>query len=325
MAPAEEKYRRLPGRRRGVITGASLWMGSDHILLVKSAWFREEYKRFYLRDIQAIVVAPGPRFYFSMPMLVFVLVWLFSALPMSAWAGSVVLGWFAATMLMVAAWLAVCIAGGCRCRLYTAVSKDDLPSLFRTWTARRFLRQVQPRIEQVQGTVDASWTEAERTNAGPVVAAQAPADSTPRAAAVSHTLASDLFVLSLVVSAIVGLATVHSPDVLWNRVNTGLNLVQLAGAVVVLVQHSRGILGRAMQRVAVAAMLLTGVTFYVQTFTFAFLNGVRMGAGLGPMAPMRPYVIVHQVTYALDLLLGFISAIITLRATYSDEPDIIKD
>ena len=47
MAAVEEKYRRLPGRRRGVISGASLWMGSDHILLVRSAWFREEYKRFY--------------------------------------------------------------------------------------------------------------------------------------------------------------------------------------------------------------------------------------------------------------------------------------
>jgi hypothetical protein len=325
MAAVEEKYRRLPGRRRGVISGASLWMGSDHILLVRSAWFREEYKRFYLRDIQAIVVAPGPRFYLSMPMLVFSAIWLFSGLFMGTWPNSVAIGWIAGTVAMAAAWLAISVTAGCRCRLYTAVSRDDLPSIFLTWTARRFLRQVQPRIEQVQGTVDASWTEAERGSAGPAVAAMAPTEAPRHTAAAGHTLAADLFVLSLVVSSIVGLATASSPAVVWNRVNTGLNLVQLAGAVAVLVQHSRGILGRAIQRVAIVSMLLTGVTFYVQTFSFAFVNGVRMGAGLGQASAVRPFVVAHQVTYGLDLLLGLIGAIITLRGTYRDEPDMIKD
>ena len=127
MAPVEEKYRRLPGRRRGVISGASLWMGSDHILLVKSAWFREEYKRFYLRDIQAIVVARGPRFYFSMPMLILAVVWLFSGLAMRAWPNSVAMGWIAVTIALPVVWLAISITAGCRCRLYTAVSRDDLP------------------------------------------------------------------------------------------------------------------------------------------------------------------------------------------------------
>jgi hypothetical protein len=80
-----------------------------------------------------------------------------------------------------------------------------------------------------------------------------------------------------------------------------------------------------MQRVAVASLLLTGVTFYVQTFSFAFVNGVRMGAGLGQAPTVLPFVVAHQVTYGLDLLLGFIGAIITLRGTYRDEPDMIKD
>ena len=37
--------------------GSSVWLGPDHLLLVESLRFREEYKRFYLRDIQAIAVA----------------------------------------------------------------------------------------------------------------------------------------------------------------------------------------------------------------------------------------------------------------------------
>jgi hypothetical protein len=300
-------------------------MGSDHILLVKTAWFREEYKRFYLRDIQAIVVARGPCFYFSMPMLIFSVVWLFSGLFMGTWPRIVAIGWIAGTVAMLVAWSVISVTAGCRCRLYTAVSRDDLPSLFRTWTARRFLRQVQPRIEQVQGAIDPGWIQAERGKAGPAVAAMAPAQAPRNATAAGSTPASGLFLLILVVSAIVGLATANSPEVFWNRVNTGLNLLQLAGAVVVLVQHSRGILGRAIQRVAIASMLLTGVMFYVQTFSFAFINGVRMGAGLGQASAVRPFVVAHQVTYGLDLLLGLIGAIITLRSSYGDDPDMIKD
>ena len=57
--------RKLPGRRRGFLFGSSVWMGPDHLLLVKSARFREDYKRFYFRDIQAIVTAGAPRFHLS--------------------------------------------------------------------------------------------------------------------------------------------------------------------------------------------------------------------------------------------------------------------
>lgn len=320
MPAADEKYRRLPGRRRGLINGSSLWLGSDHILLVKTAWFREEYKRFYLRDIQAIVMAPGARFPVSMSGLVITLVWLISGLSMAAWPRSVAIGWIVATVAMFVGWLAISIGAGCRCRLYTAVSKDDLPSLNRTWAVRRFLRKVQPLIEQVQGVVDAGWAEAERTNARPPVAAMAPAETPKRPAAPSHTLASDLFGLSLLVSAIVGLATIRSSAVVWSRVNTGLTLVQLCGAIVVLMQYFRGGLGRAMQRVAIASLVLTGVAFYVQAFSFAFTSVGVAGASSGALFTMRPYTVLNQAIYGMELLLGLISTIITLRGTLRDEP-----
>src|SRR6185369_4389908 len=63
-APAE-RYRKLPGHRRGILRGASLWLGSDHVLSVKSLRFREEYKRFHFRDVQAIVIVESPRFHIS--------------------------------------------------------------------------------------------------------------------------------------------------------------------------------------------------------------------------------------------------------------------
>src|SRR5580704_19652177 len=65
MEPRRERYRKLPGQRRGILRGATLWLGSDHLLSIKSLRFREEYKRFHLRDVQAIVVARVPRFHLS--------------------------------------------------------------------------------------------------------------------------------------------------------------------------------------------------------------------------------------------------------------------
>src|SRR5580704_15159324 len=59
------EYRKLPGRRRGFIQKSSVWAGPDHLLLVRGSRFRDEYKRFYYRDVQAIAVARAPRFHIS--------------------------------------------------------------------------------------------------------------------------------------------------------------------------------------------------------------------------------------------------------------------
>ena len=56
MEPAPQTYQRLPGTRRTPFRRATLWLGADHILSVNSARFSEEYKRYYFKDIQAIVV-----------------------------------------------------------------------------------------------------------------------------------------------------------------------------------------------------------------------------------------------------------------------------
>lgn len=325
MTPAGETYRRLPGRRRSLWSGASLWMGSDHLLLVRSAWFREEYKRFYLRDIQAIVVAPCARFHVSTPVFAVAVLWLLLSLVAFAPVVSFGTEWAYGTLVLVAAWLAVSAAAGCRCRLYTAVSHDELPSLYRTWTARRFLKQVQPWIEQVQGTVDPGWVEAERSEAGPALAPLAPADPPPRAGLRSHTLASDLLVLSLFVGALVDWSTIHARMAIWSRVNTGLTLAQLAAAIAVIVQHYRGTLRHAMQKLAIAALALLGVMFYVQAISFSFANNfTAIGPNRAAIAVPPVLAIVHRAADGLGLLLSFIGAAIILRDGARGQPDNIK-
>src|SRR5205809_7300860 len=55
MPRCEKAYRRLPGRTSGFLSYSRLWLGPDHLLLARTAFFSEEYKRFYFRDIQAVV------------------------------------------------------------------------------------------------------------------------------------------------------------------------------------------------------------------------------------------------------------------------------
>ena len=49
-------YRRMPGSA-GLIMRKRLWLGPDHILMVRSHVLSEEYRRFYFADIEALVVA----------------------------------------------------------------------------------------------------------------------------------------------------------------------------------------------------------------------------------------------------------------------------
>jgi hypothetical protein len=321
MAPKGETYRRLPGRRRSLWSGASLWMGSDHLLLVKSAWFREEYKRFYLRDIQAIVVARGARFYVTTPVLILALLWLVTGLGAAFGPAGFGARWGIAGLAMAAIWLALSTLASCRCRLYTAVSHDELPSLYRIWTARRFLKRVKPRIDQVQGVMAAGWMETEGSLAGPADAPLADAPSPTPAATRSHTLASDLFVLSLFVGALVDLNAVHSHIPAWSRVSTGLSFVQLIGAIAVMIQHYRGTLHSAMHKVAVADLVLMGAMLYVQALSLS-LAGVDEFRLNGASLPLSWLAVAHQAVDGLGLLLGFLGAAIILRGR--SQPDIIK-
>jgi hypothetical protein len=51
-----EVYKKLPGAYRTLMKKWTLWMAGDHLLLVQSSRVAEQYKRFYFRDIQAIVI-----------------------------------------------------------------------------------------------------------------------------------------------------------------------------------------------------------------------------------------------------------------------------
>lgn len=54
-APAT-RYRKLPGRAAGLLGYTRLWLAEDHLLSVTSTFGVERYRRYALRDIEALVI-----------------------------------------------------------------------------------------------------------------------------------------------------------------------------------------------------------------------------------------------------------------------------
>ena len=326
MTPAPERYRKLPGHRRGMLQGASVWMAGDHLLSVKSYRVREEYKRFQFRDVQAIVVAQCPRFHISTRSLLIAFIWL----PASGVLSSLLPEWYRTAMWLVAAalvcaWLYISFAHSCRCRILTAVSSDELPSVYRTWTARRFLAQVSPRIAEVQGRLEGNWFEAVDTcTIGP---AGAPASNPPatgilhrRKARVLRTnsLPSALFVALLFVNSVTMLLTLHSKVTLVLWLASLLVLAEVVVMVPIFVQHHRGILRPGMQRLAIATVVKIGLSYYAAVAIMSALSARTPGMDRAATFAVPPYVLLRQIDAWMDLGLAVVGAVLLLRSEYSE-------
>jgi hypothetical protein len=322
-------YRKLPGHRRGLFRGASVWLGPDHLLLVRSLRFREEYKRYQLRDIQAIVVARDRRFHISTRSLGIAFLWFLAFIfaVTRPWGPAVL--WTSA-LALIAAWACVSYFFSCRCRIYTAVSRDDLPSLYRVWTARRFLREVEPRIAAVQGTVQNWADEIENRDIGPADmrpdTSGVPPPPKPRPAARTRTLASDFLILCLFADAIWNTVTLNVPGWLHGAGQTMALLLTLA-AILVVVQHHRGRITMAMQRLALAVLIGIGLMYYFRPIVTGMMIGASASANkrtpLNAARYVNPAPWMRTVEAVMTALLGVTGLAIVLAGGDEQEPPAI--
>jgi hypothetical protein len=309
VADNRQIYRKLPGRRRGFIFSASLWTGADHLLSVRNTRFQEQYKRFYFRDIHAIVITRVPRFVVSTPMLVSALLLLITFLVVRLRLPAVTEWLWLLAALLVAGWLFISWKQSCTCRLYTAVSREDLPSLCRIWSARQALAELERHISQVQGVFTEDWAAAaDARSLGPARPADAPNSAAPTVAR-SRTWVSDVFLASLLADAALTAYLIRSPIPLLANVSVALTLVQIAAAIGIFVQRHRGILRTGMQRLAIATLLFIGVTTYAQMMGDAFQDALAGRRRMLPVQPRRPSGMVRPIYSggaALLALAGFV-------------------
>ena len=160
---SDSQYKRLTRPGWFAATGqsrSSLWVGADHLLSVGADNFRESYKRFYFRDIQAILVQKSDRFrtwnIILGMMMVFMLVFLFACLPKGeGWTSDHIDGvsFFGVIVALLVLILVLHLVRGQTCRTFlrTAVQIEELHSLSRINAALRVLAELQPLIVAAQG------------------------------------------------------------------------------------------------------------------------------------------------------------------------------
>jgi hypothetical protein len=222
---------------------------------------------------------------------------------------------FPLALLWALVWAYVSGKESCRCRIYTAVSSDELPSVYRIWTAKSFLAEIEPLIAQAQGTILGEWAAAaEELTVGPArgpAASLGPAPSSP--ALPRRVLASDLFLVNLFTDALARVAPLRGSIASW--LPLAIELATVAAAVAVLVQYNRGRLRAGMHRVAVASLIGFGMLYYVQSVSVG-ISASMTAAKTGKQTQAQAFPqsrLAQQVGAGIDAILLMVGLTISLR------------
>ncbi|HZJ15599.1 MAG TPA: hypothetical protein VFD27_11140 [Chthoniobacteraceae bacterium] len=152
MADTPVIYKPLRGRGSSVIARTRLWEGPDHLLFVTSWPTGEGYRRFFFRDIQALVIRNTSR-----RMWVNIILFVLAAItvgPILAFSdrGSASL---TAAGIVGGFWLLLVLLNSllgptCETHIQTAIQTERISSLGRLRTAQKVLARIQPRILAAQ-------------------------------------------------------------------------------------------------------------------------------------------------------------------------------
>jgi hypothetical protein len=151
-------YNRLPGSSNSSLGFGrnSLWLGEDHVLLLQRRGYVEDYKRFYFKDIHAVVIRKTGTFF--VVNIIFG-VFLLSCLLLH-YLGLVVWEWDAIGHSLLGIWtlLFLIILGinalkgpTCATSLHTAVHSESITSMSRIRSSLRAMNVLRRKIEEVQG------------------------------------------------------------------------------------------------------------------------------------------------------------------------------
>jgi hypothetical protein len=154
MARTPKLYQKLVRRRGGVGTYFSLWLASDHVLLVEANMMTERYQRVWLRDVQGFFVRPSAAAKW---------VTRISLAVLSAFVFLAVLGGSTREVFLVFAGLTVPVvlyglflARNCHFHVVTAVQRAEWPNVARRGQARKLLARLEPLIREAQQKEDTS-------------------------------------------------------------------------------------------------------------------------------------------------------------------------
>jgi hypothetical protein len=152
-------YQRLPGRRlTSLMARHSLWLGEDHLLKVTLNGYREEYRRFFFRDIGAFVVCRTRRWMIwnlslGGAALVFGLIGaalVFGGGSSDAEGFGFFLLMFPAAFSLLGLIINLLRGPTCSFIIQTAVQSQEIPSVGRIRTAEKVIARLTPLVQAAQ-------------------------------------------------------------------------------------------------------------------------------------------------------------------------------
>ncbi|OQY02850.1 MAG: hypothetical protein B6I22_12800 [Desulfobacteraceae bacterium 4572_123] len=151
MSNASKEYTRLPGKKKNFLIGYySLWLGYDHLLYIFSRFGIEDYKRFYFKDIQAVITrktATGK----IQNLILSIFCILFSLMALYLKGGWSIFNWSMAGLMAIFLMINWLRGPTCVSHLQTAVQTEKLYSLYRLKTAKKVMNRLRLIIEHEQG------------------------------------------------------------------------------------------------------------------------------------------------------------------------------
>jgi hypothetical protein len=151
-------YTRLPGTAYRTFRGKyTLWRGQDHLLHMLSNGMSEDYKRYYFKDIQGIVITKTRNasvtswVIFILSLLTSWYTWYFSKTGNTAAAGFL----FTMAIVFIAFLIMLLIKGpSCEFLIITAVQSEKLKAVTYLRHARKLMKIIRPVILEAQGGMD---------------------------------------------------------------------------------------------------------------------------------------------------------------------------
>jgi MFS family permease len=293
MQSSETEYRRLAGkgRRRGsfirvTASHSRLWLGRDHLLLVDSTGYEENYKRFYFRDIKAITIQRTNRGRIigivSGLWLALGVVLAFATGTVGAWIFGILSG-----IILCVFVTNLALGPTALCHLRTAVQVEELACWNRLRRARAAMERIRPLIIAAQGELSTETLQAaidEPAAAPPFV--DAPPRIVPSAVMPpppnNYRGGVHLFLFCTLVLDVVTttLYLIYLPG--SGALNALFFVVMLGAGIVALVKQRRSCLPQAIRRLALLAVVTLAATF---------LTGIIHGmiVAMGRLAIDAPY------------------------------------
>jgi hypothetical protein len=315
---AEFPYKRLGPRTPHLLGHDSLWLNDDHLLAVHNRRFVEEYQRFELREIQAIVIRKQGRFVIPVywvascvGLLIAVIVGKVrgnAALTKDAWAILGLLGIY---------WLATSLFSSCSCQLQTAVGAYSLPGLYRMRAAQGVLRTLEARIFEVQGVLPEDWTADDSVAASPHVAEETPTTSTTRSA----TMVAVLACLTLFIDA---LSSWHAraPNVprSFRTLNVFITLIAVVLPVIAIVFTRRDRLLRPLRILFMVAVFAVGFANYGSILVTTMLAAFQAARQQPPLHVGDFFYWVNQIAEVSLGTLGLLQLLFIAQGRHPSAP-----